>query len=400
VSSLSSFLLLVCGGRWASSLWFVAEMDMRGFARGEGTVGQGSHGGTSSVRRIQRELKEISESPSKHWTASPAEDDLYEWQFAVRGPPGTDFEGGIYTGRIALPVNYPLAPPSIILLTPNGRWEVGKKICLSNSSYHPELWQPAWGLRTMIEALRSHFPMPGDGAVGALDWPSDIRRRLAKESLSFVCQPGGRPNRELLPELTAEEAKEDVPEPAPQSPLPPQTTETEETQPPASTGDGDQLEGEAELCAEAEAAAAAGAADALQAEAVEQGGLRQRRGQPPAPGPAAAASPPSGFVQEPPAMSPPVPEAASLPPAAAPAAAAAAEEEGSSLAPRRRRQDSSRPARRQRPLLVQLLKPPQSRNEVLLFGVDVLLLALSSSALFIMVDLVRNPVNLLDPVPK
>ena len=75
----------------------------------------------------------------------------------------------------------PLSPPSVMLLTPNGRWEVGKKICLSNSNYHPELWQPAWGIRTMIEALRAHFPAPGDGAIGALDWPSDIRKRLAKD---------------------------------------------------------------------------------------------------------------------------------------------------------------------------------------------------------------------------
>eukprot|EP00420_Gonyaulax_spinifera_P000648 CAMPEP_0197923354 /NCGR_PEP_ID=MMETSP1439-20131203/93825_1 /TAXON_ID=66791 /ORGANISM="Gonyaulax spinifera, Strain CCMP409" /LENGTH=183 /DNA_ID=CAMNT_0043545715 /DNA_START=47 /DNA_END=595 /DNA_ORIENTATION=+ len=171
-----------------------------------------SSGSTSATKRIQRELKEISEDPSRHWTAAPAADDLFEWQFAVRGPPGTDFEGGIYTGRIVLPVNYPLAPPSITLLTPNGRWEVGKKICLSNTSYHPDLWQPAWGIRTMMEALRSHFPMPGDGAVGAIDWPSDLRKRLAKESLDFVCQPGTKRNRELLPELSPEEMKEDRPE--------------------------------------------------------------------------------------------------------------------------------------------------------------------------------------------
>lgn len=26
----------------------------------------------------------------------------------------------------------------------NGRFEVGKKICLSISGHHPETWQPSW----------------------------------------------------------------------------------------------------------------------------------------------------------------------------------------------------------------------------------------------------------------
>lgn len=31
-----------------------------------------------------------------------------------------------------------------LYLQPNGRFEVGKKICLSISAYHPETWQPSW----------------------------------------------------------------------------------------------------------------------------------------------------------------------------------------------------------------------------------------------------------------
>ena len=63
-----------------------------------------------------------------------------------------------------------MKPPSIQLLTPSGRFEVGKKICLSATSFHPEHWQPAWGIRTIIEALIAFFPTPSDGALGALEW--------------------------------------------------------------------------------------------------------------------------------------------------------------------------------------------------------------------------------------
>lgn len=91
-----------------------------------------------------------------------------------------------------LPQNYPLAPPSFTLLNQNGRlerggyyypctydclhrFEVGRKVCLSASNYHPELWQPAWGIRTMLDALHAFFATPGDGAVHSLNWPSDVR---------------------------------------------------------------------------------------------------------------------------------------------------------------------------------------------------------------------------------
>ena len=155
--------------------------------------------GAATIRRITRELSEIQSNPSFQWTIQVIGDNILEYHFTIRGPPATEFEGGLYHGRILLPINYPFAPPSIMLLNPNGRFEVNKKICLSMSSYHPELWQPAWGIRTIMEALRSFFPTPGDGAIGALDWPADIRRNLAAESSSWVCNLCSKPNSEILP---------------------------------------------------------------------------------------------------------------------------------------------------------------------------------------------------------
>ena len=51
-----------------------------------------------------------------------------EWHFTLRGPPDSPFEGGMYHGRIVLPKNYPFAPPSLMLLTRNGRFDVNKKV--------------------------------------------------------------------------------------------------------------------------------------------------------------------------------------------------------------------------------------------------------------------------------
>lgn len=63
-----------------------------------------------------REAQELSE-PTDEYSAHPLEDNLFEWHFTMRGPQSSEFEGGIYHGRILLPTQYPMKPPNIIILT-------------------------------------------------------------------------------------------------------------------------------------------------------------------------------------------------------------------------------------------------------------------------------------------
>jgi ubiquitin-conjugating enzyme E2 J1 len=159
-----------------------------------------------SLRRIQADIRELARDPSDQYFAAPMENDMFVWHFTIRGAEGTDFEGGIYHGRILLPAEYPYKPPHIMFLTPSGRFETNTKICLSFSAFHPELWQPAWGIRLILEALISFLPTPGDGAIGALDYKPEERRRLAKQSQSFCCPVVG-PVAKLLPKLNPDRKK-------------------------------------------------------------------------------------------------------------------------------------------------------------------------------------------------
>jgi ubiquitin-conjugating enzyme E2 J1 len=162
--------------------------------------------------------------------------------FTIRGPEDTEFAGGVYHGRIVLPSDYPFKPPGIMMLTPNGRFETHKKICLSASDFHPELWQPAWyvlspshvshlrlssnlrlhvsfrGIRTMLEALRAFFPTPGDGAVRALDYPPEVRKKMAKESLDWQCDVCKRKNKDIVEECCTPLPTDDSTGPAMASP--------------------------------------------------------------------------------------------------------------------------------------------------------------------------------------
>jgi ubiquitin-conjugating enzyme E2 J1 len=150
-------------------------------------------------QRILKEIKELSTSESSLFCAKPLEDNIFEWHFTIRGPRDTEFDGGVYHGRIVLPSEYPLKPPDFYFATPNGRFDLNKKVCLTISSHHAESWQPSWGIRTALLALIAFMPTRGDGAIASLDWSPDERKKLARESLKYSCAKCGTHNFTALP---------------------------------------------------------------------------------------------------------------------------------------------------------------------------------------------------------
>lgn len=84
-----------------------------------------------------------------------------------------------------------MKPPSIILLTPNGRFEINKKICLSISGHHPESWQPSWSIRTALLAIIGFMPTESLGAIGSLDYSAEERKSLAQKSHCWSCPSCG-----------------------------------------------------------------------------------------------------------------------------------------------------------------------------------------------------------------
>ncbi|KAI3469293.1 hypothetical protein Pfo_025956 [Paulownia fortunei] len=154
-----------------------------------------------AVKRILQEVKEMQSNPSDDFMSLPLEENIFEWQFAIRGPRDSEFEGGIYHGRIQLPAEYPFKPPSFMLLTPNGRFETQTKICLSISNHHPEHWQPSWSVRTALVALIAFMPTSPNGALGSLDYPKEERRALAIKSREAAPTFGSPERQKLIDEI-------------------------------------------------------------------------------------------------------------------------------------------------------------------------------------------------------
>ncbi|KAG6813600.1 hypothetical protein H0H92_009217 [Tricholoma furcatifolium] len=147
----------------------------------------------SAIKRIMQEAKELANDPSTDYSAAPLEDDIFEWHCTLRGPAGTEFEGGLYHFRILLPAEYPFRPPSLMMLTPNGRFELNTKTTRSCGNQ-----------RGVFE--QGFFPLKGQQAVGvgSIEYPPAERKRLAALSREWVCPHCKESNLTLLPDPSAE----------------------------------------------------------------------------------------------------------------------------------------------------------------------------------------------------
>ena len=154
-------------------------------------------------KRLKKDYEELIKEPIPFIIAHPLEDNMFEWHSVLKGPPDSHYAGGIYHGKIDFPNEFPMKPPAIRMLTPNGRFAPNHSICLSMSEYHPESWSSIWTVGAVLIGLLS-FMITEERAAGCVLTNQKTRQRLAKESWKFnlkdpiFCK--------LFPDL-AEEAK-------------------------------------------------------------------------------------------------------------------------------------------------------------------------------------------------
>lgn len=175
---------------------------------------------SNAMRRLGRDLERIQHEDNRQLTIRPSSSNMLEWHFAVHSlPDDTPYAGGCYHGKLIFPEQYPHAPPSIVMLTPNGRLDVNRRLCLSMTDYHPESWNPAWSPDSILVGLISFMIDETEPkAVGSLEESAERRRALALNSLAFNLKSAEF--RELFPELcgdslaSAVQSAEESPSPA------------------------------------------------------------------------------------------------------------------------------------------------------------------------------------------
>ncbi len=81
---------------------------------------------------------------------------MYNYGVSLSNTPPTPFpSGGFYLGKLVFPKDYPFKPPRIMMITPNGRFQTNTRLCLSISDFHPDTWNPAWSVATILTGLLS-----------------------------------------------------------------------------------------------------------------------------------------------------------------------------------------------------------------------------------------------------
>lgn len=141
-------------------------------------------------QRIINEIKNLKSHPSPLFDAHALPSDMRVWHFTLKGYPQSVYEGGLYHGVIRLPKEYPLKPPDIQFLTPNGRFNTHQNICLSASGFHPESWSPLWKVRNLVESIGA-FMLAEDNHVGYINSSVSRRRELAQSSKVYECKECG-----------------------------------------------------------------------------------------------------------------------------------------------------------------------------------------------------------------
>lgn len=142
-----------------------------------------------TLKRIAGDLKKFSKANLEYFKIYYDRENLLEINFLLKGREGTLYEGGEYIGKIVHSPDYPAKAPDYYIYTPNGRFHLEKKICLTNSGYHQSDWAPAaWNLVSLLEGFSSvwHSDIKSDKVgIGHIYTPNCEIIKMAKKSKEY-----------------------------------------------------------------------------------------------------------------------------------------------------------------------------------------------------------------------
>jgi ubiquitin-conjugating enzyme E2 D/E len=116
-----------------------------------------------SLKRLQKELRELIKEPPVNCSAGMVGDDIMKWSASIIGPEKTPYEGGIFKLSINFNSDYPFKPPKVKFETRIFHPNINSygSICLDilNKS-----WSPALTISKLLLSISSLLsdPNPDD----------------------------------------------------------------------------------------------------------------------------------------------------------------------------------------------------------------------------------------------
>ncbi|XP_020521288.1 ubiquitin-conjugating enzyme E2 7 isoform X2 [Amborella trichopoda] len=131
---------------------------------------------------------ELLKNPVDGFSAGLVDDDnIFEWNVTITGPPDTIYEGGCFNAIMSFPYNYPNSPPSVRFTSelwhpnvyPDGR------VCISilhspgddPNGYElaSERWSPVHTVETILLSIISMLSSPNDESPANIDAAKEWR---------------------------------------------------------------------------------------------------------------------------------------------------------------------------------------------------------------------------------
>ncbi|XP_058462682.1 ubiquitin-conjugating enzyme E2 J2 [Malaya genurostris] len=138
----------------------------------------------TATSRLKQDYMRLKRDPVPYITAEPLPSNILEWHYVIKGPEDSPYHGGYYHGTLLFTKEFPFKPPSIYMITPNGRFKTNKRLCLSISDFHPDTWNPAWSVATILTGLLS-FMLETTPTLGSCESTTYEKRKYARQSLEF-----------------------------------------------------------------------------------------------------------------------------------------------------------------------------------------------------------------------
>jgi ubiquitin-conjugating enzyme E2 G1 len=147
----------------------------------------------TALRRLNIEYKQYLEDPNYFYSIEINQDNPYNWNILLIGPPESIFEGAILECEFIFPINYPHRPPEFKFITKFKHPNIytNGKVCISILKYGiddsvtfgyesiNERWSPSQNVNTILMSILSLLLSPN------LDSPADIEAtKLWKENFN------------------------------------------------------------------------------------------------------------------------------------------------------------------------------------------------------------------------